>query len=313
MYNSNSKTTPKHLAQLVAATYAGKLRSDMMQLGWRDLSNFDNNETGYSGRAFYNNQTHEVAIASKGTDFSKGFIPDSLDKGNVEQIAVGAMPTQAKDAYEFALSAHTKAESEHGNESLYFYLIGHSLGAVLAELTAVGFALDGKENFEAVTFDSLGSKEQAKTMMNYAVDYKVEVNTMFTQCSAPREVMEVPTVFQKLHITTYNNPTLSVPFGKFFFGIPSLNNLGEHIGVVTEIRPCASIWSCPTNFHVHKIGNMINYGFNKGTGQPYVAKNPGLSKNFYLFDAICNEISVEVDDRSTEFEVVGNIHDCVAG
>jgi hypothetical protein len=128
--------------------------------GWRILLDSDKiaglKETGYHGYAFVNHNTKEFVIASSGTNKGERGIEDFLaDLASDFQILSGEVPAQLTDG---ALPFARGALAQHYHPSYKIYFTGHSLGAVLAELSKVYFDANGYAlNSQAVTFDSPGS------------------------------------------------------------------------------------------------------------------------------------------------------------
>lgn len=131
----------------------------------QSIVNRENDNQGYYGIAYINRDTNQVVIAHRGTDvwvttpsveiewqgiFS---LPDiDIDFGDVDdniyRIARGLIPDQ------FTLSTlpFVQRVSEAAGEEYTITHTGHSLGAVLAELSTVFFS-----QTSAVTFDSPGT------------------------------------------------------------------------------------------------------------------------------------------------------------
>ncbi len=106
------------------------------------------NKTAYYGEAYVNHETQQLVLASSGTTHWLSEIKDNI------QIALKATPSQLKDALEF--SWHMS--------SLYpeytITTVGHSLGATLAELTAIELHETDKR-VTSITVEGSGCKSIA--------------------------------------------------------------------------------------------------------------------------------------------------------
>lgn len=111
---------------------------------------------GYYGASYINHSTKEIVIVHRGTDelFSDVFDDDLL------QLGLGRRPDQYTSAHEFVLFVKNDFSNTGGlYEGYNVSHSGHSLGAVLAELSAADF------RDPAVTFDSPGSRPIIESMI----------------------------------------------------------------------------------------------------------------------------------------------------
>ncbi len=105
--------------------------------------------SGYQGVIFQREDTGEIVVAHRGTEFGREFADDVVraDGGMVAQRA----NHQAQDAIEFARQAQKIAEEQRVPISV----TGHSLGGCLAQIVAARLGLRG-ETFNAYGAASLG-------------------------------------------------------------------------------------------------------------------------------------------------------------
>ncbi|WP_152566237.1 XVIPCD domain-containing protein [Lysobacter antibioticus] len=102
----------------------------------------DNQSSGYQGVMFQREDSREIVVAHRGTEFKTELIDDVLraDAGMVARRA----NQQAKDAIEFTQQAKAMAEAQGAPLTV----TGHSLGGTLAQITAAKLGLQG-ETFNA--------------------------------------------------------------------------------------------------------------------------------------------------------------------
>lgn len=141
----------------------GDINKQYIINGFTEIFNSDDfnyQYTGYYGIAYRNLNTKEIIIASSGTNFdgSRGVNDLAQDLLNNLEISRGQIPPQFSQA---ALLFAKKVLKHFDNQiKLYkVFFTGHSLGAVLAELTKFVIDQEMTINSKAITFDSPGSKE----------------------------------------------------------------------------------------------------------------------------------------------------------
>ena len=132
-------------------------------LGWAPLATSNpttDDDFGYFGVAFVNRATREIVIAHRGTnqlfghDFDDDFgLLDGLANNNVPQQygSAGIRDVDNIGARKFIDDVHQKIALNSSIQDFTVSYTGHSLGAVLAELSAA------QDRLTAVTFDSPGS------------------------------------------------------------------------------------------------------------------------------------------------------------
>lgn len=108
--------------------------------------------SGYQGTIYQREDSGEIVVAHRGTEFGRQPLKDGViaDGG----MAVARTQTQARDAIEFTREARDLAKEygkDNGVRAPEVTVTGHSLGGVLAQITAHHFDLRGE------TFNSYGA------------------------------------------------------------------------------------------------------------------------------------------------------------
>jgi hypothetical protein len=145
------------LMSQLAYNPASSLLSDLTTRHWEEFAASDqrglNDELGYFGIAYINHETQQVVIAHRGTD-QKGvtqLFNRSIDIDDNLHILQGKTPAQFQNS---ALRFISRVYARLHDDGLLDYAVshtGHSLGAALAEMSAL------TEPFtSAITFDSPG-------------------------------------------------------------------------------------------------------------------------------------------------------------
>ncbi|MGO4259596.1 XVIPCD domain-containing protein [Lysobacter sp. TAB13] len=126
----------------------GKRNIDIGGVTFNVLEVADNKSSGYQGVMIQREDTGEIVVAHRGTEFAREFIDDVLraDGGMVGRRA----NQQAEDAIEFTRRAMDKAEAK-GLPPVT--VTGHSLGGCLAQVTAAKLGLQGE------TFNAYGAAD----------------------------------------------------------------------------------------------------------------------------------------------------------
>ncbi|UJB18907.1 MULTISPECIES: XVIPCD domain-containing protein [Lysobacter] len=117
-------------------------------VAYRVIDVADNKSSGYQGVMLQRDDTGEIVVAHRGTEFKREFIDDVLhaDGGMVGRRA----NQQAEDAIEFTRRAMDEAEAK-GLPPVT--VTGHSLGGCLAQVTAAKLGLQGE------TFNAYGAAD----------------------------------------------------------------------------------------------------------------------------------------------------------
>lgn len=199
---------------------------------------------GYTGTAFANPATHELVIVHRGSDdLLSGDNSDTDD--DLIQIGLGNPPDQYSEAASFTDLIKAEFLQQGGEYAGYrLSFTGHSLGAVLAELTAA------KYDASATTFDSPGSKPILQKLVSEG------------------ELSAQQVASAEQHITTYN-------------AAPNIiDTTNEHVGTVYRIYPTPifdnGLLSVPNQasyidytLQQHNMFGILSQ-FNPSTGGPYI-------------------------------------------
>jgi len=113
----------------------------------------NNPATGFQGTAYQRQDTREIVIAYRGTEFDREPVHDGgVDAG---MVLLG-LNGQQHDAAAFTERVLTAAKEQQGNraEAITVTVTGHSLGGTLAEINAAKYGLRG-ETFNAYGAGSL--------------------------------------------------------------------------------------------------------------------------------------------------------------
>lgn len=148
-------------------TYGERLKETEAAIngkGWKILCNSadykDTNKNGYKAVAFINEETKEVHVATAGTD-----VKDVNDlKDDVQGVYMHGNISKIKPMKAFIDKIVTKISVE----GYKYSTSGHSLGAVLSDLTAAEIVSRNLEFTESTTYDNPGSNPP----LEYAVKNK---------------------------------------------------------------------------------------------------------------------------------------------
>lgn len=129
----------------------------LLQTGWEVLctsaDSLETNQYGYKSVAFINRETKEVHIATAGTKSNQKYnILDDV------RITFGFTPSKMAALKSFVDDVVSLGKFDDELDEYSFSTSGHSLGAVLSDLTAVELMSRGLTFEESATFDTPGSK-----------------------------------------------------------------------------------------------------------------------------------------------------------
>ncbi|QWT22470.1 hypothetical protein KPL74_10835 [Bacillus sp. NP157] len=122
-------------------------------IAYRAIDTMNNPVTGFQATAYQREDTHEVIIAYRGTEFDREPVQD----GGVDAAMVLAgVNLQAADSNAFTQRVldRVQKENERSAQPIDVSVTGHSLGGTLAEINAAKFGLHG-ETFNAYGAASL--------------------------------------------------------------------------------------------------------------------------------------------------------------
>lgn len=204
-------------------------------------SELNTSQYGYKAVAFINKQTKEIHIASAGTKADKHDLWDDM------LITFHYTPNKLASAKEFIDAIIAKiAKEENKEEAVQNYTFstsGHSLGAIVSDLTAVELYSRNFKFNKSTTFDSPGSSEVVK----YAIQEK-----LFTG--------EVKSSIEELakHSVIYNAKpnfinTTNTSFGEVNLVLPQVKNniVEEH-----KTPKAAGLWGWGEYLY-NTIGSVI--------------------------------------------------------
>jgi hypothetical protein len=117
---------------------------------YRPLDHFDDPKTGFQATAYQREDTKEVVIAYRGTEFDREAKQDGLADAT---MAVNGTNVQSAESMAFTQRVidAAKQRQELKNEPFNVTVTGHSLGGTLAEINAYKFGLHGE------TFNAFGA------------------------------------------------------------------------------------------------------------------------------------------------------------
>jgi hypothetical protein len=230
---------------------------------WEILLDSENNSKGYKAVAFLNNETKEVHIATAGT-----IITDINDLWDDALITFGFVPRKITPMKIFVEDVIKKLGND--SSSYKFSTSGHSLGAVMSDLTAAEIISRGLEFDKSITFENPGSKKVIETAISnkvfsgtkdvvikeiskQCVEYNAKpnfINTMGNHLSK-----NINLVLQDNQETETSNPEPinSSSSGLFGFGKYIYNKVGS---VVNKCSEKLGITSVINQIEEHSLKNF---------------------------------------------------------
>ncbi|UZW60078.1 XVIPCD domain-containing protein [Lysobacter enzymogenes] len=160
-----------HYAELSEAAYT---LPDMMQDGTRKvlindatyklLEVAENKSSGYQGAVFQKEDSGEIVVAHRGTEFKDEFIDDVLRADG------GMVATRANQQTKDASALTERAMEIARKQGVPVTVTGHSLGGCLAQITAAKYGLHG-ETFNAYGAASLNQRipEGGRDVVNHVM------------------------------------------------------------------------------------------------------------------------------------------------
>lgn len=160
-----------HYAELSEVAYTppalgadGSRQTKIGGVAYNVVEIVDNKSSGYQGLILQREDTKEIVVAHRGTEFTDEFIDDVL-RADGGMVAT-RLNHQAKDALEL-----TRKAMELGQvQGVPVTVTGHSLGGCLAQITAAKLGLHG-ETFNAYGAASLGMRipEGGRDVVNHVM------------------------------------------------------------------------------------------------------------------------------------------------
>ncbi|SFW62835.1 XVIPCD domain-containing protein [Luteibacter sp. UNCMF366Tsu5.1] len=122
-------------------------------VAYQAIDTIDDPVTGFQATAYQRQDTHEIVIAYRGTEFDREPIHDGGVDAGMVLLGVNAQQPAAAEFTQRVLK-HAAEESETLSKPIEVTVTGHSLGGTLAEINAAKFGLRG-ETFNAYGAGSL--------------------------------------------------------------------------------------------------------------------------------------------------------------
>ncbi|MGX6960542.1 MAG: hypothetical protein ACIPMY_04940 [Rickettsia endosymbiont of Pentastiridius leporinus] len=181
--------------------------------GWEILAascdNASTSENGYKAVAFINKEAKAIHIASAGT---KADINDIWDDA---LITFHYAPNKLKTAQKFVDEVIKKIGGVEKAEEYVFNTSGHSLGAIVADLTGVELHSRNLNFNKSVTFDSPGSAQVIK----YSIDQNLFTEKVTTTIEELAKHSEIYNARPNIINTTNNHS------GKTNLVLPKIENI----------------------------------------------------------------------------------------
>ncbi|WP_395476244.1 hypothetical protein [Rickettsia endosymbiont of Pantilius tunicatus] len=215
-------------------------KKNLANSGWEVLATSvddkNTNQYGYKAVAFINRNTKEIHISSSGT-----IITEKYDLIEDARITFGRIPNKLLPVKEFVTKVLEQAGGKEKVIDYKFSTSGHSLGAIVSDLTGVEIHSRGLKFEKSVTFDNPGSKkvvENAIKNKNFSGDVVTPIEELAKHC----EVYNV-----KHNFINTNNPQLAAKIN--IVALPKSAN--------TVVEQSAGIWGL-TSYLTSKVGEVVN-------------------------------------------------------
>lgn len=233
----------------------------------KSSDNADTNQNGYKSVTFINHNTQEILIATAGT------VPTDIhDLKDDVYIAAGSFPSkvnQVKSMVDY-ISKLLGADID----SYTFNVTGHSLGAVLTDVTAFEIMSRGLKLGTSVTFDSPGSKNAIQAAITSGVFSNardITIDELADHCviyNAKHNIINYNPIISSPHIT---EPKLVIPIkqvvakdtpelqsGIFSYTGYLIGKLGEVIETCSSYLGITRILKELENIEGHSLKNFAN-------------------------------------------------------
>ncbi|HJD61633.1 MAG TPA: hypothetical protein LFV90_05775 [Rickettsia endosymbiont of Columbicola hoogstraali] len=115
------------------------------------------NQYGYKAVAFINRNTKEIHISSSGT-----IITEKYDLIDDARITFDRLPNKMLPVKAFVTKILEQAGGQENVIDYKFSTSGHSLGAIVSDLTGIEIHSRGLKFEKSVTFDNPGSKKSSR-------------------------------------------------------------------------------------------------------------------------------------------------------
>jgi hypothetical protein len=235
------------LAKFIAASYTHGAKK--LPQGWSvvtDSNQLKLSKDGFYGITLKNDTTKEVVVAFSGTSFDKpwegGLLGDM--KSNYQILIKHEVPTQYESAKQFALESMKMIPDIEAQD---ITLTGHSLGAVLSDLTTYELKLAGFDNVHAVNFDNPGSKPIIEQMLR---THDTSINDVEVRIE---QYESKPTIINTWHSQVGEVFEVDFRPDGLINKALTLASYIDYTGIAITIQQ-------------HYFSNWLGYAFNKGTG-----------------------------------------------
>jgi hypothetical protein len=224
----------------------------LLGTGWEILydssKSISTNQSGYKAVAFIKEATKEVHIATAGTIPTD--IRDLIDDG---LVAIKRVPYKIEQVKEMV--AQVKNLLGEAAKNCTFSTSGHSLGAILSDLTAVEIISNGLNFSKSTTFDNPGSQaivEKAITDNLFTGKIEQSINDLAEHCeiynAKPNFINGTNAQLGKTHLVLPDNtPVIETKAaviestGLWGWGAYLCSKVGSAVSVVTDSLGITSV------------------------------------------------------------------------
>ena len=155
------------LAQESYRTPVLKERFVLDGIAYRAIATADNKLTGFQAAAYQRQDTQDIVIAYRGTEFDREPVKDGgVDAGMV--ISGVNLQRSQSEAFTQKVVDQARLDSATGARPIEVTVTGHSLGGTLAEINAAKFGLKG-ETFNA--YGATGLREGVPKGGSQVIDH----------------------------------------------------------------------------------------------------------------------------------------------
>ncbi|ARD86646.1 hypothetical protein A3306_05735 [Rickettsia bellii] len=163
--------------------------------GWEVLATSvddkNTNQYGYKAVAFINRNTKEIHISSSGT-----IITEKYDLIDDARITFGRLPNKMLPVKAFVTKILEQVGGQENVIDYKFSTSGHSLGAIVSDLTGIEIHSRGLKFEKSVTFDNPGSKKVVENAIKNIVappklDTTIDQSAKFADATSNQNTFEV--------------------------------------------------------------------------------------------------------------------------
>ncbi|KJV91825.1 hypothetical protein [Rickettsia bellii] len=210
--------------------------------GWEVLATSvddkNTNQYGYKAVAFINRNTKEIHISSSST-----IITEKYDLIDDARITFGRLPNKMLPVKAFVTKILEQVGGQENVIDYKFSTSGHSLGAIVSDLTGIEIHSRGLKFEKSVTFDNPGSKKVVENAIKNK-DFSGEVVTSIEELAKHCEVYNA-----KHNFINTANPQLATKIN--IVAPPKLDT------TIDQSAKSAGIWGW-TDYLTSKVGEVVN-------------------------------------------------------